>query len=145
MQPDFQREEEHSDLSSDSPAQEFPCKIITGSEELPHSSKLWRRAKRCNLRVDRQSLHFLDSSISYKDIDQATIHIYSSAFFFEYGILAIRAGETRVYFGIKYSDFWKGILPFPVERIEEHSPYILFRRGLIIMIFIYIFWEVVKK
>lgn len=123
----------------------FSCKIIKNRIELPKSNRDWTRAKSCKLSFTKNGLEYLDTITPYEEITQATIHIYQSAFFFEYGIFSISTHHFTHHFGIKYSDYWKGELPFPVERIAEETPFILFRRSLIIMILVYIFWEVVKK
>ncbi len=123
----------------------FSCKIIKNSVELPKSNRDWTRAKRCKLTFTENGMEYLDTITPYEEITQATIHIYQSAFFFEYGIFSISTPHFTHHFGIKYSDYWKEELPFPVERIAEETPFILFRRSLIILILVYIFWEVVKK
>lgn len=137
--------QETGDNASDKPSETFSCKLIQDSQELPKSSRDWTRARRCTLSFTDNGLKYLDFFIPYEDITKATIHIYTSAFFFEYGIFSITTNEFTHHFGIKYSDYWKEELPFPVERIAQETPFILFRKSLIILILIYIFWEVVKK
>ena len=142
-----------SESSQNTPAEDeatnvpetFSCKIIQNSVELPKSSRDWTRAKRCRITFAKEGLEYLDTFTPYADITKATIHIYPSAFFFEYGIFSITTSEFTHHFGIKYSDYWKEDLPLSVERITEETPFILFRKSLIILILIYIFWEVVKK
>ncbi len=131
--------------STDNATITFPCKIILDHDELPKSSKQWTRAKKYKLVIDKEGLSYGGFFTPFEDIEKATMHIYQSAFFFEYSILSIKSGKSTHYFGIKYSDYWKGDLPFELEKIHEKSPYLLFRKSLIILILIYIFWEVVKK
>lgn len=138
-------ETESSNTASSKILESFSCKIIPNSDSLPGSNKDWTRAARCTLNFTENGLEYLDYITPYAEITQATIHIYQSAFFFEYGIFSLSTAEYTHHFGIKYSEYWKGELPFPVERIENETPYILFRKSLIILILIYIFWEVVKK
>lgn len=127
------------------PPKKITCKVIPDSTELPRSSKQWTRAQRCTLEFKENGLTFLKNYLPYEEIENAMIHIYPSAFFFEYGILSITIVGKTHHFGIQYTDSWKADLPFAVERIYEETPFILFRRSLIILILIYIFWEVVKK
>ena len=72
------------------------------------------------------------------------MRIYKSAFFFEYGILSLTAVGKTYHFGLKYCEFWKGDLPFEVEKIHEETPFIIFRRSLILLILVYIFWKAVQ-
>lgn len=123
----------------------FTCKAILDSEEMPRSSKQWTRAKKYTLTFKETGLAYGSFFTPYAEIEKATIHIYKSAFFFEYGILSLETTAGKHHFGIKYSDFWKQDLPFRVEHNEEETPYILFRRILMLCIVAYIFWEFVKK
>lgn len=123
----------------------FPCKVIQDADELPKSSKLWKRSKKFTLIIHDDHLSFNDTAIPYSEIDKASLHIYQSALFLEYGILSVQYRNKLYYFGIKYDDFWKNALPFEVERIKEETPFLLFRKSLIIVIIIYIFWELVKR
>lgn len=127
------------------PPLSIPCKVIQDSDVLPKSSRQWTRAKKCNLILEREFLQFENIQINYSDIESAAIHIYKSALFLEYGILSITSGGKTNYFGIKYDDNWQGELPFKVDRIHEETPFLLFRKSLIIVIIIYIFWELIKK
>jgi hypothetical protein len=127
------------------PATPFSCKVILNSEELPRLSKQWTRAKRCTLTFEKEGLSYLDLFTLYSEIDEATIQIYQSALFFEYGILSISTPNGKHHFGIKYSDEWKDTLPFPVERVKENTPFLLFRKSLILCIVVYIFWEVLRR
>ena len=120
------------------------CKVIYDRDELPRSHKQWTRAKRCTLTLEDRGLSYGDRFISYIDIHHARLHIYPSAFFFEYGILSITTPKGTDHFGIKYSPEWQGDLPFAVERVKEETPFILFRRIVMLCIIIYIFWEVVR-
>ncbi len=120
------------------------CKVIYDRDELPRSNKQWTRAKRCTLTLEDNGLSYDDRFISYDDIHHARLHIYPSAFFFEYGILSITTRKETVHFGIKYSPEWQGDLPFAVERVKEDTPFLLFRRIVMLCIIIYIFWEVVQ-
>ncbi|MBM9606210.1 hypothetical protein [Desulfopila inferna] len=134
-----------SDPGDQDSSPSFTCKIIPDSDELPGSSKQWTRAKRCTLRVLDDRLIYNDTYTSYAEMEKAEIHIYQSALFFEYGILSIKAGGKTNHFGIKYSDYWKGELPFPLERIHEETPYIFLRRTLIVAIIAYILWEIIQR
>lgn len=127
------------------PAAPFSCKVILNSEELPRLSRQWTRARRCNLTFEEEGLSYLNLFTSYAEINKATIHIYPSALFFEYGILSISTPEGKHHFGIKYSEEWQGKLPFAVERIKENTPFLLFRKSLILCIVVYIFWEILKR
>ena len=126
-------------------AKPFSCKVILNSEELPRLSRHWTRAKRCTLTFKKEGLAYLDQFTPYSEIDEATIHIYQSALFFEYGILSISTPEGKHHFGIKYSEEWQKQLPFAVKRITENTPFLLFRKSLILCIIVYIFWELLKR
>ncbi len=123
----------------------FKCKVILDSDEMPKSSRQWTRAKRSELVIDSKGLSYSNHFTRFAEIEEAKIHVYKSALFLEYCILTIKKQNSTHYFGIKYSDYWKGELPFDVEIIHEETPFLLFRKSLIILILIYIFWEVVKK
>ncbi len=123
----------------------FSCKVILDSEELPRQSRQWTRAKRCTLTFDKNGLVYNDTFTPYPEIDNAEIHIYQSALFFEYGILSISTPSGKHHFGIKYSEKWQEELPFAVERVQESTPFLLFRKSLILCIVIYIFWELLKR
>ena len=122
----------------------FACKAILDKEEMPSSSRQWTRAKKYTLTFEEKGLAYGTIFTPYSEIEKATLHIYKSAFFFEYGILALETTAGKHFFGIKYSDFWKKDLPFEIEHREEETPYILFRRILMISILVYILWEVMK-
>jgi hypothetical protein len=122
----------------------FMCKIILDSEQLPSSNKQWTRAKRCTLTIPAGGLQFKDIFIPFEDIEKATLHIYQSALFFEYAVLSITSGGKTHHFGIKYSEYWKGDLPFSVERVQEETPYLLFRRALMVIILAYIIMEIIR-
>lgn len=122
----------------------FTCKAILDRNEMPNSSREWNRAKKYTLTFEEDGLAYGSIFTPYTEIESATLHIYKSAFFFEYGILRIETPTGNHFFGIKYSDFWKGELPFTLEHKEEESPYILYRRILMIGIVVYIIWEIVK-
>lgn len=124
---------------------EIVCKVIADSPVLPTSSKQWTRAKKCKLVIDHDGLHFQENFIGLESLKKCTMHIYKSALFFEYGVLAVETDDATYHFGVKYDDFWKGDLPFPMERARQETPFILFRQILIIVILVYIFWEVVKN
>lgn len=126
-------------------ARPFSCKVILNSEELPRLSRQWTRAQKCTLTFKEDGLAYLDQFTPYTKIEKATIHIYQSALFFEYGILSISTLEGKHHFGIKYSEEWQGELPFAVERIKGETPFLLFRKSLILCIIVYIFWELVKR
>jgi len=127
------------------PSAPISCKVILNSEDLPRLSRQWTRAKRSTLTFEKEGLRYLDMFTSYSEIDEATLHIYQSALFFEYGILSITTGAGKHHFGIKYSEEWQGTLPFAVERVKENTPFLLFRKSLIVCIVVYIFWEVLKR
>ena len=137
--------EKTADNDLDLPATPFSCKVILNSEKLPNLSRQWTRAKRCTLTFEKEGLRYLDRFTPYREIDEATIHIYQSALFFEYGILSISTPAGKHHFGIKYSEEWQGKLPFAVERIKENTPFLLFRKSLILCIIVYIFWEILKR
>jgi hypothetical protein len=134
-----------TNMTTSAPMPPFACKVILNSEELPKLSRQWTRAKRCTLTFKKEGLWYLDLFTHYSEIDEATIHVYQSALFFEYGILSISTPTGRHHFGIKYSEEWHGELPFAVKRIHEETPFLLFRKSLIFCIIIYIFWEILKR
>lgn len=127
------------------PATPFKCKVILNSDELPRLSRQWTRAKRCTLIFEKDGLSYLDLYTPYSEIDEATIHIYQSALFLDYGIFSISTPAGKHHFGIKYSEEWQGELPFAVERVNESTPFLLFRKSLILCIVVYIFWEILKR
>jgi hypothetical protein len=127
------------------PATPFSCKVILNSEELPRLSRQWTRAKRCTLIFEKDGLSYLDLFTPYSEIDEAKIHIYQSALFLDYGIFTISTPVGKHHFGIKYSKEWQGELPFAVERVHESTPFLLFRKSLILCIIVYIFWEILKR
>ena len=122
----------------------FTCKAILDKEEMPSSSKQWTRAKKYTLTFKDNGLEYGVFFTPYSEIEKATLHIYKSAFFFEYAILALETTAGKHFFGIKYSDFWKEDLPFAIEHREEETPYIFFRRILMVCIIVYIVWEILK-
>jgi len=126
------------------PAEPIPCKGILDSNEFPKESRQWKRAKKYSLILKSDQLAFNGHVTKFEDIDRATIHIYQSALFLEYAVLSITSDGITNHFGIKYDDIWKSDLPFEVERIKEGTPFLLFRKSLIIVIIIYIFWQIVK-
>lgn len=143
MNPKQDTPTEHKD-TIDTPVS-FKCKVILDSDEMPKSSRQWTRAKRSELVIDSRGLTYANHFTSFNEIEEATIHVYKSALFLEYCILSIKNNNSTHYFGVKYSDYWKGDLPFEVKTVHEETPFLLFRKSLIILIIIYIFWEVVKR
>lgn len=123
----------------------FTCKAILDQDELPSSNKQWTRATKYTLTFEEEGLAYGAIFTPYSEIKNATIHIYKSAFFFEYGILKIELPSGKHFFGIKYSKFWQQKLPFPLEHREEESPYIFYRRILMLCIVGYILWEIIKN
>lgn len=122
----------------------FICKVILNSDDFPQSNKQWTRAKKSKLHITGKGLSYEDYFVPFSEIKKATINIYKSALFMEYSILSIKHGETTHYFGLKYTDYWKGELPFALKTIHKDTPFLLYRKSLIILIVIYILWQVVK-
>lgn len=138
--------EKHQNTSSEPmelPAS-FSCKVILDHEELPRLSRQWTRAKKTSLDFGSDGLSYAEVFTPYEEIEEATLHIYESALFIEYGILSISTSGGKHHFGIKYSDEWHKELPFPVVRIKESTPFLLYRKILILCIVIYIFWELIR-
>lgn len=129
-------------MVKDSPG--IQCKVILNSKELPRSSSQWTRARKCKLSFSEDRLHFLDFSVRYGDVEKATIHVYQSALMFEYGIFSLQHHGETVFFGIKYDDFWKGDLPFPVERVKEETPFLLVRKSVLLVMILYVIWQLIK-
>lgn len=123
----------------------FMAKVIRDKETFPSASKRWNRAPKCTLKIESTELSYDDWCIPFKEINKATIRTYRSALFFEYAILSIETDSNTHHFGIKYDDYWKGELPFAVERISEDTPFLLVRQAIIVCGIIYVLWQLITR
>ena len=123
----------------------FSCKLISNKEEVSLLGKDWAYAKRCFLEFGNNKLIFPENDIYFNEIKLATMRIYRSAFFIQGCVLTIKGDSFIHHFGLKYSDFWKAELPFKVERVNERPPFLLLRQSLIIILIIYVLYQLAQK
>ncbi len=128
---------------SDSP-EAFVCKAIFNRDEVPLFGKEWKRAKQCMLEVDSAGFSFGGTAIPYKKIDQITLRTFESAFFFKCCVITLKGEDFSHHFAMRYSEFWEKELPVKVERVKEETPFLQVRKAVMVLIIIYIIYELLR-
>lgn len=90
-------------------------KAVTSEEGGPERAFSWATARRGRLEVTDEEISLGQWRIRYEDIEEATLLSVRQMFIPGY-ILRIRARGVTYHFGLNWGRFWKGDLPFPVER-----------------------------
>ncbi len=102
----------------------------------------WVTARRALLKVRRDGLQCRDWFIPYDEIQEAVLQSVWPGLIPGY-VLVVRAGGKTYQFGLNWSRFWKGDLPFPVRREKGkvgYSPYSIAVRILAVAMLVYWAW-----
>jgi len=102
----------------------FLCKAIFDCPATANVGPEWVTSKRCLLKVSVDALTAAAVTIPFEMIRRAHIRIVPSALRFMACILTIETDETTHHFGLTYSRFWRGDLPFEVtrEKVVRETP-----------------------
>lgn len=122
----------------------FFCKALLDKDQVSLLGKEWAFAKRCLLEVKEDKLIVSGKEILFKSIKSATLRIYRSAFFIQGCILTIKGEGFTHNFGLTYSDYWKGDLPFSVQRSYETPPFLLIRQGIVFILILYTAYMIIQ-
>lgn len=121
----------------------FLCKAISNKEKTSELGMDWATSKRCFLKVADDYIEAANIKIPFSEIQSATLRIVPSAFFMPGCILTVvNTTGTVNHFGLRYSAYWKGDLPFKVERLSSQVPLLWPRRILILAILFWLIWKV---
>ncbi|MGK7910719.1 MAG: hypothetical protein AB4050_04435 [Synechococcus sp.] len=85
-------------------------------------SQNWLMSRRGILRITTESLECGDWHISYSDIREAVLFSTRQMFIPGY-VLRVRTDSKIYQFGLNANRFWKGELPFPVQREQLRLRY----------------------
>jgi len=105
----------------------------------------WILARRARLKLFEGHLICGDWNIPYSAINKAVLYSIRSTFFIPGYVLKLETSEKTYHFGLNCGTFWKGDLPFPVERKRGKLKYSIFSiiaRIIVIAYLIYwlVFW-----
>ncbi|MFA4828816.1 MAG: hypothetical protein WC855_10825 [Thermodesulfovibrionales bacterium] len=121
----------------------FLCKAILNKEKTSEIGMDWATSKRCLLKIADDYIETANIKIPFSEIQSATLRIVPSAFFIPGCILSVvNTTGTVHHFGLRYSSYWKGDLPFMVERLSSHVPLLWPRRILILAILFWFIWKI---
>jgi hypothetical protein len=123
----------------------FVCKAILNQNNSTNTGIDWATSKRTILNLDDKSLTAANSKVLYTNILKAKLRIVPSAFFMPGCILTVTTDKTTHHFGLRYGSYWKGELPFPVEREKVNVSGIWIRRLIILGILGYILYSIIIK
>lgn len=111
------------------------------NDELSRSFS-WVTAKKGVLELHSDSLGFRDWRIAYADIEDA--RLYSIWSILPGYVLQIKSNGRVYQFGLNAGKFWRGELPFPVEREKgavKNTIYSELIRILIVAYVVYLIWS----
>jgi hypothetical protein len=123
----------------------FVCKAVLNSDTTTDIGLDWAMAKRGILSVDDSYIQMNDLKIPFSEISSAMIRIVPSAFFLPGCILTIKTERGTHHFGLRYSKYWKGTLPFNVARTEVRVPYLWPRRIIAVVILFYMVFRIIES
>lgn len=101
-------------------------------EDIRHSLN-WVLSRRATLRVTSDALECGNWRITYDDIDEAVLFRTWQAFIPCY-VLRVRSHGSIYQFGLRAASYWKGDLPFPVQRESARLGYSSF--SILIRVFL---------
>ncbi|MFO0898059.1 MAG: hypothetical protein U0836_11605 [Pirellulales bacterium] len=90
-------------------------KATTAEGDTVRRSLNWALARRGTLEVWTDALRFKDWQIPYAQIDEAVLHSIWQGLLPGF-VLVVKSKGTIYQFGLNYGKFWKGELPFAVDR-----------------------------
>ncbi len=94
----------------------FTKAIIKAGDALEHGPN-WVTARRARLKVFENRLECADWVIRYDEISAATLYAVRSPVLRIPGyVLQIDSSDKRYHFGLNTNRYWRGELPFPVQR-----------------------------
>ncbi|NQT23193.1 MAG: hypothetical protein HQ579_07135 [Candidatus Omnitrophica bacterium] len=97
-------------------------KAIRNKGENMRCSLNWAFSRRGILRIMSDSLQCKDWKIAYSEIDEATLYSMPWLFWNAY-ILRIKSKGEIYNFGLNPSRYWKGNMPFAVNREKVNNLY----------------------
>ncbi|MBT5708237.1 MAG: hypothetical protein HOI66_18140 [Verrucomicrobia bacterium] len=102
----------------------FLCKAIFDCPTTANVGPEWMTSKRCLLKVSDRDLMAGRVTVPFEMVRHAHIRIVPSASPVLLCILTIETHETTHHFGLTYSRFWRGDLPFEVtrEKVARENP-----------------------
>ena len=107
-------------------------------------SQNWLMSRRGTLRVTTESLECGDWHISYSDIREAVLFSTRQMFIPCY-VLRVRTDVKIYQFGLNPNRFWKGELPFPVQREQlRYSRFSIAVRVAWVAAVAYLVWQLAK-
>ena len=108
----------------------------------------WIAARRAMLKVFDDHLECGDWRIDYEDIITATLYSVRAQFFLPAFVLRVETGSTTYHFGLNAGSFWKGDLPFPVQREKarmRYSPFSIAVRVIFLSGIVYFVWTLLNR
>ncbi|MFH0946973.1 MAG: hypothetical protein V2A76_17415 [Planctomycetota bacterium] len=122
-------------------------KAVTSEEGGPGHAFSWARARRGLLEVTDEEISLGQWKIRYEEIEEATL-LSTRQMFIPGFILRVRARGVTYHFGLNWGRFWKGELPFPVERKRarlRRSWIRLTIRFLTLALIVYWLWTILNR
>jgi hypothetical protein len=125
---------------------QYMAKATTAEGDDIRYSHNWVMSRRGILRVTTEGLECGNWYISYSDIQEAVLFSTRQMFIPGY-VLRVRTNSQIYQFGLNPGAFWKGDLPFPVQRERirlKYSPFSILVRLLWLAAMAYFIWRLFK-
>ena len=104
----------------------------------------WLFSRRAQLRVFSDRIECGDWRIGNSEIKHAVLFAIRQSLVIPGYVLKVETAEKTYHFGLNYSAFWKGELPFTVERTKgrlAYSPFSIVIRFIALGAVAYLLWQ----
>jgi hypothetical protein len=108
----------------------------------------WMLARRARLLVFNDRLECGDWRIENTEIKNAVLYSVRQSFVIPGYILKVETENKTYHFGLNYGSFWKGDLPFSVQRENgrlAYSPFSIVLRIAALAYLGYLLWQYLQK
>ena len=133
-------------ISPAKPTLLYSCRVKAlraAGEQLQYGLN-WAFSRRGRLKVYNDHLTCGDWRVEYSEVKAATLYTFRSTFYLPGHILKLETADRTYHFGLNGAKFWKGELPFPVEREKAKLRYSwpsLLARIVLIGYLVHLLWK----
>jgi hypothetical protein len=99
----------------------------------------WVSSRRAILKVFPEKLEYGDWNIPYAAIEQAVL-LQTKQWFIPCYVLKVQAADSTYQFGLNSNKFWKGDLPFLVERQKGKLKYSAYSIAIRVVLIVGLIW-----
>lgn len=110
------------------------AKATTAEGDQMRFGPTWVTARRASLKVFSNRLECGDWKIGYEEIKESGLYSIRTNFVIPGYVLKVATENKTYHFGLNYGRFWKGTLPFEVQREKgkmKYSPFSILIRALL--------------